>query len=177
MSDTYEFPGTVYYYNSSNPYIDDNVRKIQMQLAIRSYLSNSDVDSWFGPNTEKAVKEFQKNNALQVTGEVDKATWEKLFSIDIESDDSENSTETDTQYDTDITYGSNNYDSFFNENNNELFRKNNNDITITYGNGYKYKILKNVIFRSKTQQVNANGEPIADVYEFIARDLIESEEQ
>lgn len=173
------YPNVLYYNNSSNPYKGENVKLIQMQLCARGFLTNSDVDGWFGIKTENAVKEFQSKNNLTVSGIINEATWNALFNgsgseptDNTTNNNSSNSERTNNK----IIYGSNNSQSFFNENNTELFRTNNNDITITYGNAYKYKVLKNVIFRSKTQQVNANGEPIADVYEFIARDLIESEE-
>lgn len=42
--------------------------------------SGSKGDGWYGPNTTKAVSDFQRANGLKVTGQVDKATWDKLFS-------------------------------------------------------------------------------------------------
>lgn len=37
-------------------------------------------DGWYGPNTARTVADFQRANGLPVTGKVDKATWDKLFS-------------------------------------------------------------------------------------------------
>ena len=36
-------------------------------------------DGWYGPNTAKAVSDFQAANTLKVTGILDRATWNKLF--------------------------------------------------------------------------------------------------
>lgn len=39
-------------------------------------------DGWYGPNTSKAVSDFQTANTLKATGSLDKATWDALFSPD-----------------------------------------------------------------------------------------------
>ena len=39
-------------------------------------------DGWYGPNTAKTVRDFQSANSLRVTGVIDRATWNKLFSPD-----------------------------------------------------------------------------------------------
>ncbi|TSA87253.1 peptidoglycan-binding protein [Deinococcus detaillensis] len=39
-------------------------------------------DGWYGPNTSKAVSDFQTANALKASGVLDKATWDALFSPD-----------------------------------------------------------------------------------------------
>jgi hypothetical protein len=46
----------------------------ELQLAL-----NIDADGIFGPNTEKAVREFQEQKQLAVDGIVGSNTWEKLF--------------------------------------------------------------------------------------------------
>ncbi len=38
-------------------------------------------DGWYGPVTTQTVRAFQKANGLPVTGVVDRATWERLFSV------------------------------------------------------------------------------------------------
>lgn len=38
-------------------------------------------DGIYGPNTVQAVREFQRQNALPVTGETDNATWNKLVAV------------------------------------------------------------------------------------------------
>jgi len=39
-------------------------------------------DGWYGPNTAKTVRDFQGANQLKVTGVIDRATWNALFSPD-----------------------------------------------------------------------------------------------
>lgn len=64
---------------------------------------------------------------------------------------------------------------FFSENNSDTTRKSNYDITIVYGaNGQFAKKLLGVVHRAKTQQVDASGEAIFDIIEFIAKDIVET---
>lgn len=57
----------------------DLVRLLQFQLNARLDPSpNLDVDADFGPATEQAVKDFQKQEDLEVTGIVDEATRKEL---------------------------------------------------------------------------------------------------
>lgn len=57
----------------------EDVRKVQNRLNTLKYSSGT-ADGYFGPNTDKAVKDFQKVNGLTVDGSVGPATWNKLFS-------------------------------------------------------------------------------------------------
>jgi hypothetical protein len=51
-------------------------KRVQEHLTLRGF--GLDIDSDFGPTTEKRVKDFQASKQLPVTGIVDFATWEKL---------------------------------------------------------------------------------------------------
>lgn len=66
----------------------DEVIRLQRRLASLWYLNtSSDIDGQFGPNTESAVKYFQKRNNLEQTGVADRETQLLLFSADaIKSD-------------------------------------------------------------------------------------------
>lgn len=55
----------------------DDVRAIQKFLADGGFYAG-EIDGVFGPVTAKAVKEFQRNNSLQITGIVDKETFTYL---------------------------------------------------------------------------------------------------
>lgn len=68
------------------------------------------------------------------------------------------------------------YKPFFSNENSSKTRDSNYDITIVYGsNGQFAKKIVDVIHRSKSQQIDATGEAIYDVIEFIARDVIETD--
>lgn len=68
----------------------------------------------------------------------------------------------------------NNTDSFFNSNNADALRQNGIDIAIVYGADQIHtKTIKSVNFRSLGQQLDANGNPIYEMYEFIGKDLLE----
>ena len=66
-------------------------------------------------------------------------------------------------------------DTFFHSGKKLTTRRNNQDIKIVIGEQkQKQKTLKNVYFRSVGVVVDASGNPVAEQYEFIAKDLIES---
>lgn len=56
-----------------------DVVKLQQRLRLKP-------DGYFGPLTKQAVKDWQKANKLEATGEVDQITWNKLFDniVDVE---------------------------------------------------------------------------------------------
>lgn len=57
----------------------DEVLKIQNRLVDLGYMSDG-ADGEYGAQTETAVKGFQTNNSLEVTGVVEQTTYDKLFS-------------------------------------------------------------------------------------------------
>lgn len=59
----------------------DDIKNIQERLSELGYLSGA-ADGVFGSGTEKALKEFQKNNGLDATGVADEETLEVLESSD-----------------------------------------------------------------------------------------------
>ncbi len=62
---------------------DGPTREVQKYLLEVSYathgLPHIAIDGIFGPETEEAVRLFQKQNRLPATGTVDAETWEELF--------------------------------------------------------------------------------------------------
>jgi len=69
----------------ANPFISrgssDRSSVLRLQLGLRNAGHTVDLDGIFGPQTEKALAEFQKNNSLPATGETDPATWIKLMPL------------------------------------------------------------------------------------------------
>jgi len=89
-NETTETPSTGFSNPLSFPYSvanngaakDPVVKKIQTRLKELEYKVNGKTiadDGLFGPNTEKAIKKFQKDNGLKETGEVDLITYQFLF--------------------------------------------------------------------------------------------------
>jgi peptidoglycan hydrolase-like protein with peptidoglycan-binding domain len=54
------------------------VRYLQQLLQWRGYYTTHTVDGDFGPDTEEAVKQFQRANGLDDDGVVGRGTWERL---------------------------------------------------------------------------------------------------
>ena len=67
------------------------------------------------------------------------------------------------------------YEPFFLNNSSKIHRKNRKDIIISLGNGQVRKTIKDVYMRSVSVQVDTSGNPISEVYNFIARDIKESD--
>ena len=67
------------------------------------------------------------------------------------------------------------YDPFFLNNSSKVYRKNHKDIVISMGDRGNVKIIKDVFMRSVSVQVDTSGKPISEVYNFIARDIKESD--
>ena len=64
---------------------------------------------------------------------------------------------------------------FFNPSNIDQLRKSKFDITVVYGaKGENARKIKDVTPISVSQQMDASGEPLYDIYEFIARDVVYS---
>ncbi len=66
-----EYPDLYWGYSGSP------VQKVQAVLKQWGYYGGS-VDGYYFTNTQKAVREFQKNNGLKVDGLVGRATWEAM---------------------------------------------------------------------------------------------------
>ena len=65
--------------NKGRPYMrGDDVRAVQTALTEQGYTPGS-IDASYGPKTEKAVKAFQEDKALEVDGIVGPITWAALF--------------------------------------------------------------------------------------------------
>jgi hypothetical protein len=68
------------------------------------------------------------------------------------------------------------YNSFFDNDNFKMHRRNHKDIKIVFGNKSITKTIKDVFMRSVSVEVDTSGNPVSEIYEFIARDVIESDE-
>ncbi|OGX10795.1 MAG: hypothetical protein A2Y42_02035 [Omnitrophica WOR_2 bacterium GWB2_45_9] len=53
------------------------MKQIQIALQNAGY-DPGVIDGLMGSRSRKAIRDFQKDNGLDITGKIDKATWEKL---------------------------------------------------------------------------------------------------
>ncbi len=60
----------------------EDVVKVQTQLLQLGFIDVGTADGWFGPKTQKSVKNFQKFLGYEQSGIVDKEIWNALFAPD-----------------------------------------------------------------------------------------------
>ena len=163
------------YYNSA-----DNLITGDFMYQICDLLNKCGIDvqvtNTYNDTIEKAVLEFQKNTKMTETGILTTNVLQAMIvyakkmddiieGADEESEDSENEESTSPHF-----------NSFFDEDNFKMHRRNHKDIKIVFGNKSITKTIKDVIMRSVSVEVDTSGNPISEVYEFIARDVKESDE-
>ncbi|MDO8748184.1 MAG: peptidoglycan-binding protein [Candidatus Omnitrophota bacterium] len=61
----------------SKPTPNSSIKQIQIALQNAGYDPGA-IDGLMGSRSRKAIRDFQKDNGLDITGKIDKATWEKL---------------------------------------------------------------------------------------------------
>ena len=71
--------------NTPSNYVGQPIRSLQTMLRTLAHADETLLklvpDGIYGPNTVQAVREFQRQNGLPVTGETDNTTWNKLVAI------------------------------------------------------------------------------------------------
>ena len=126
---------------------------------------------------QQAVMEFQSKMGMQATGILNNATWQTMLAYVIKySDIIGDSSAAGGSNDEYSTSESPHHNSFFDADNVKSHRRNGKDIKIVFGNNSITKTLKNVYMRSVSVEVDTSGNPISEVYEFIAQDIKESDE-
>lgn len=158
----WSFLNKTYKFKKEELMVGEDIKKISIELSQKGYLDMRLVSSTFDVALEKAVKDFQRNNGLVVTGEVGKETWEALFK--------ESNPQDNINHDKKKEEKNKKRLGFF-ENEEKVFL-NNSDIVITIA-GVKKIIIKDVVFRSKSHSILSDGTPIKEVYSFIGKDLKE----
>lgn len=132
--------------------------------------------SEYNLQTQQAVMEFQGKMGSQATGILNNATWQTMLAYANKYSDIINSTDTDENSTGYSVNESPHYNAFFDKDNVKTHRRNGKDIKIVFGNNSVTKTLKNVFMRSVSVEVDTSGNPISEVYEFIAQDIKESDE-
>ena len=71
--------------NTPVNYVGQPIRSLQTMLRTIAHADKTLLklvpDGIYGPNTVQAVREFQRQNNLPVTGETDNATWNRLVAV------------------------------------------------------------------------------------------------
>lgn len=131
----------------------------------------------YDQTVENALKNFQKLIGIDQTGILTDGTLQSIaiYANNSMSDTIESDNE-DTVSTVEVFSESPHYQSFFGDKNFKTNRKNKKDIKIVFGNNNITKTIKNVFMRSVTVEVDTSGNPIFEVYEFIAQDIKESDE-
>jgi 3-phosphoglycerate kinase len=122
------------------------------------------------------IKKFQEMANLKNTGILNNETFQAMIiGISKMSDTIDDNNSEDTE-ESEIKSDSPHYNAYFSNDNYKIHRKNYKDIKISFGNNSIVKTIKNVFMRSVNVEVDTSGNPICEVYEFIAQDIIESDE-
>lgn len=151
---------------------------------IRDYLNTLGFDTYknstnptvFDVNLENAVKDFQKKYNLPQTGSINNESLNKLINQSNTVSGTIYSTTSNNVYVDTMETDDPHYDSFFSRKYSKKTRKNNQDIIITLGNNTIHRKLHNVYMRSVSVEFDTSGNPISEVFSFIAQDLTESDE-
>ncbi len=125
---------------------------------------------------QQAVMEFQSKVGLQPTGILNNTTWQTMLQYAAKYSDTIEGTGGETATEEAEASVSPHYDPFFDDSNRKTYRQNGKDIKIVFGNHSVVKTLKNVYMRSVNVEVDTSGNPISEVYEFVAQDVVESDE-
>lgn len=130
----------------------------------------------YDETVENAVSEFQQIVDMDNTGILTTDTLQAMIVYADKMNDTIESSEEESEVTNTETSNSPHYNSFFNEENYKIHRLNHKDIKIVFGNKSITKTIKDVFMRSVSVEVDTSGNPISEIYEFIARDIKESDE-
>lgn len=130
----------------------------------------------YNETVANGVASFQKQVGISPSGILTNSTWQSMIYYaakmsDVIEDDSSSSGNTDS-----AASKSPHFNSFFDTDKFKLHRQNHKDIKIVLGNASVTKTIKDVFMRSVSVEVDTSGNPISETYEFIARDIKESDE-
>lgn len=163
-------------YNSASPIIKGNFVLEVCSLLGRCGFDIKSTDE-YDDTVASVVGQFQHLTGMAVTGILTTATYQAMILYaekNMNNEITDDSTET-TSNNLDES-DSPHYESFFAQDRYKMFRRNHKDIKIIFGNGSITKTIKDVFMRSVSVEVDTSGNPISEMYEFIARDVKESDE-
>ena len=132
-----------------------------------------------GSAFRNTILNYQKKFKLLITGVLDDNLLHDIYKransgANNEINDSSNNNDDNNNSASSDLYDAH-YDPFFLNNSSKVYRKNHKDIVISFGDGANTKTIKDVFMRSVSVQVDTSGNPISETYNFIARDIKESD--
>lgn len=148
---------------------------VQVELCRLGFLNNKYIDGFFNIETEKSIKKYQLKNSYTPNGILDDELINSIIGVrNLETIESGKYSR--KIYQTAETKVNDKYiknaDAFFNDGKDSELRKGNTSIRIKYAEVGE-TIIQDVKYRSVGRQFNTSGEAIYEVYEFIARDILE----
>ena len=168
-------------YNSASKVIKGNFMKDICKLINRCGFKVKETNK-YTEEIAQAVSKFQEVVGLKPTGTLDTTTYQSmviyadnLMSNEITDDENGKKDDTTTSENIDKS-DSPHYSSFFSEDRYKTHRQNKKNIKIVLGTNSVVKTIIDVYMRSVSVEVDTSGNPISEVYEFIARDIKESDE-
>ena len=124
------------------------------------------------------IMAYQRANNLPVTGVLNDDLLHHIYKKAEENSNNEIKDNTNgykTEDSDDDGIVDPHYDPFFLNKSSKDARKNHKDIVIEMGKNGNMKIIKDVFMRSVSVEVDTSGNPISEIYNFVARDIKESD--
>ena len=171
--------------NLANNYKGAEVNQI-VNLIGRTGIDVSGYDNSGAVNLafDKIVKAYQAKNGMAQNGIVNEEFVKNLqddvinnYPPEVKENTStadELYNDDDTETDEDKPYDPH-YEPYFLNESEKLSRRNHKDIVISLGDNHIYKRIKDVYMRSVGIEVDTSGKPVTEVYQFVARDVVESD--
>lgn len=164
-------------------YKQENMDSYNFIPEVRTYLKRAGINvksltsEQYDLDMYNSIKKFQELVNLTPNGILNNLTLSNLIKY-VETNNSNNiSSDTETEVPEENTKDTNpHYNSFFGSDNFKTPRKNRQNIKIVLGNNNNTKTIIDVFFRSQSVEYDTSGNPISEIYEFIARDIKESDE-
>lgn len=163
-------------YNSASPMIKGSFVLEVCSLLERCGFNIKSTDE-YDNEVAGVVGQFQQITGMSVTGILTTSTYQAMILYADKNMSNEiNDDSTGVSSDNLDESNSPHYESFFAQDRYKMFRRNRKDIKIIFGSGSITKTIKDVFMRSVSVEVDTSGNPISEMYEFIARDVKESDE-
>lgn len=163
-------------YNSASPMIKGSFVLEVCHLLERCGFNVNNTDE-YNDEIANLVGQFQHISGMSSNGILNTDTYQAmiLYADKLMNDEIDDDSTGTTSSNLDES-NSPHYESFFAQDRYKMFRRNRKDIKIIFGSGSIVKTIKDVFMRSVSVSVDTSGNPISETYEFIARDIKESDE-